>query len=466
MDARQEQTPEARTEVRPFSIPHLVLDAVCLLLAFAVAYLLRFRSGIPAPLGVVPWTSYLAFYVVSLPFWWLIFSYHGLYFARLREGMRAEFSRIPSAVGLGSIASITLSYLIRNLPTSRLTFLFIFIAALIFVLLGRYFARVIGMRRGVATVLILGAGPVAEVLMSRIRRRFGARTRFIHMSADDVAIKLFSSQRAPEKFLEFVREKGVTDVFCLLTPSPELWEALFLLAYEGEVRVRHIPAGEGLLFGGVQYSPEFGFPQIAPKSVDDFAAIRQVKRVADFIVGGLAIVILSPLLGLGALLVWLSSPGPIFFRHERLGLGGERFHVLKFRTMRQYAKLNPEDEEEFKRHMKLKRDPRVTPAGTFLRKTSIDELPQLINILRGEMSLVGPRPIVPDELEKYGQWGRIFLSFPPGLTGLWQVSGRSDISYRERIDLDVYYITNWSPALDFSILIRTPGALLSRKGAY
>ena len=465
MDAHEEQSPKRRTDELPFSIPHLVLDAVCLLLAFGIAYLLRFRSGIPAPLGTVPWTSYLAFYAVSLPFWWLIFGYHGLYFARLREGIRAEFSRIPSAVGLASIASITLSYLIRNLPTSRLTFLFIFVSALILILLGRYIARILGMRRGVATVLILGAGPVAEVLMSRIRRRFGARTRFIHMSADDVAIKLFTSQRAA-KFLEFVREKGVTDVFCLLTPSPELWEALFVLGYEGEVRVRHIPAGEGLLFGGIRYSPEFGFPQITPKSLPDFSAIRHVKRVADVIVGALGLVILSPLFGLGALLVWLSSPGPIFFRHERLGLNGKPFHVLKFRTMRQYARLTPEQEAEFKRHMKLKRDPRVTPAGTFLRKTSIDELPQLINILRGEMSLVGPRPIVPDELEKYGQWGRIFLSFPPGLTGLWQVSGRSDITYRERIDLDIYYITNWSPALDFSILIRTPGALLSRKGAY
>ena len=116
--------------------------------------------------------------------------------------------------------------------------------------------------------------------------------------------------------------------------------------------------------------------------------------------------------------------------------------------------------------MKLKHDPRITGAGRWLRKTSLDELPQLLNILRGDMSFVGPRPIVPEELAKYGEWRRIFLSFPPGLTGLWQVSGRSDLSYRERIDLDIYYITNWSPALDFSIIVRTPGALLSRRGAY
>lgn len=452
-------------EYLSFSAAHLALDAVALLLAFAAAYVLRFRSGLPVPLGGVPWTSYLWFYLASLPLWWLIFGYHGLYFARLREDARAEFARIPAAVGLASIASITISYLIRDLPTSRLTFLFIFAFALVFILLARYLVRLLS-RRDVRTVMLLGGGPVADILQTRLRRRYGARMKLIRLSADDVAIRLFSAGRGESAFLHLVQEKGVTDVVCVLDPTPELWQALLILGYEGRVRVRHIPAGEGLLFGAMRFSPDLGFPQITPKSRSDLIAIRRVKRVADLTVATLALILTSPLFALSALLVWLSSPGPVFFRHKRLGLNGREFTLYKFRTMRDDVELTPEQQEEFRRTMKLRDDPRITGAGRWLRKTSLDELPQLLNILRGDMSFVGPRPIVPDELEKYGEWGRILLSFPPGLTGLWQVSGRSDLNYRERIDLDIYYITNWSPALDFSIIIRTPGALLSRRGAY
>jgi len=134
--------------------------------------------------------------------------------------------------------------------------------------------------------------------------------------------------------------------------------------------------------------------------------------------------------------------------------------------MREDVQLTAEQRDQFEREKKLVDDPRVTRIGRWLRRTSLDELPQLINVFRGEMSFVGPRPIVSDEIAHYGRFDRILLSFPPGLTGLWQVSGRSDLSYGERIDLDVYYIMNWTPALDIAILLRTLPALLSRKGAY
>ncbi|MDI3280997.1 MAG: sugar transferase, partial [Bacillota bacterium] len=147
---------------------------------------------------------------------------------------------------------------------------------------------------------------------------------------------------------------------------------------------------------------------------------------------------------------------------------------LKFRTMIQDAEKvlrelltqNPELAAEYRRDFKLRQDPRITRVGRFLRRTSLDELPQLINVLRGEMSLVGPRPIVPEEIEKYGFWGRFLLRVPPGVTGFWQVSGRSDVDYEERIKLDMYYINNWSLGLDLAILLRTIPAVLQRKGAY
>lgn len=158
-------------------------------------------------------------------------------------------------------------------------------------------------------------------------------------------------------------------------------------------------------------------------------------------------------------------PGPVFFRHERLGLFNRRFKLLKFRSMIKDAHKQQVDLAGFDERYKLKHDPRITRFGGLMRCLSLDELPQLLNILRGELSLVGPRPVVPAEVEKYGAWSGLLTTVPPGLTGQWQVSGRSDLSYQQRVDLDLYYINNWSLGLDLLILLRTIPAVLSRRGA-
>ncbi|MDR1618270.1 MAG: undecaprenyl-phosphate galactose phosphotransferase WbaP, partial [Treponema sp.] len=199
-----------------------------------------------------------------------------------------------------------------------------------------------------------------------------------------------------------------------------------------------------------------------------------IKRVMDLslvIIGG---IILLPLFLLIAILVKLSSPGPVIYGHVRLGQNGRPFKAWKFRSMvsdadERLRKLLESDEEirrEWESGHKLKDDPRVTKIGKILRQTSLDEFPQLVNILKGEMSLVGPRPIVETEVEKYGEdFGRIF-SVKPGLTGLWQVSGRSDTDYAERISFDTYYLQSWSMWLDIWVLLKTAGVVLRGKGAY
>jgi lipopolysaccharide/colanic/teichoic acid biosynthesis glycosyltransferase len=161
-----------------------------------------------------------------------------------------------------------------------------------------------------------------------------------------------------------------------------------------------------------------------------------------------------------------TMPGPLFFSHRRIGLFGRPFLAFKFRSMVRDAERQRVDLSGFDEQYKLKHDPRITPFGRFMRRTSLDELPQLINVLRGELSLVGPRPIVAAEVEKYGHWAGLVHTVPPGLTGLWQVSGRSDTTYQQRVDFDLYYINNWSLGLDLLILARTIPAVLSRKGAY
>ena len=181
-----------------------------------------------------------------------------------------------------------------------------------------------------------------------------------------------------------------------------------------------------------------------------------------------------PGIALIAALVKLGSRGPVFYGHERIGEGGRTFRAWKFRTMVQnaddllekYLESNPELRAEWAAHHKLRTDPRVTKIGRFLRQTSLDELPQIWNVTRGEMSLVGPRPIVREEAVKYGEELDLYGMVRPGITGLWQVSGRSDTSYEGRVAMDVHYVRNWSVWLDIYLLARTVGVVLRRQGAY
>jgi Undecaprenyl-phosphate galactose phosphotransferase WbaP len=200
-----------------------------------------------------------------------------------------------------------------------------------------------------------------------------------------------------------------------------------------------------------------------------------VKRVTDVVIASVVLCMSFPLLVAIAVAVKLTSRGPIFYGHSRIGFSGRWFMAWKFRTMhpdgdavlRTYLEQNPACREEWEHHHKLRHDPRVTGIGRFLRKSSLDEFPQIWNVLKGEMSLVGPRPIVGKEVAKYGHVFKLYSAVKPGVTGLWQVSGRTDISYDERVRLDQYYIANWSPWLDIWILAKTAIVLLRRNnGAY
>ncbi|MEM6761179.1 MAG: sugar transferase [Pseudomonadota bacterium] len=198
------------------------------------------------------------------------------------------------------------------------------------------------------------------------------------------------------------------------------------------------------------------------------------KRAMDIAFAATILVALSPLLLFTAGAIRLSGNGTAFYGHERVGLGGGRFSCLKFRTMhidgdrilRDYLSQYPEAQKEWQETRKLRNDPRVTPLGRVLREYSVDELPQLINVLRGDMSLVGPRPVVEAELSRYGAAAAHYVTARPGITGLWQVSGRSDTAYSERVAFDVHYVTRWSLLGDIVILLRTLPAVLGAKGSY
>jgi Undecaprenyl-phosphate galactose phosphotransferase WbaP len=204
------------------------------------------------------------------------------------------------------------------------------------------------------------------------------------------------------------------------------------------------------------------------------AALLLVKRIVDLLTTGTLLLLSLPVFLAVAVLIKLTSPGPVIYGHKRIGTRGRPFSTWKFRTMysdsenvlHEYLKRDPAARAEWDRDYKLRVDPRVTPIGAFLRKWSLDELPQLWNVLKGEMSLVGPRPIVSDEIVKYGDVYKLYKEVKPGLTGLWQVSGRNDVTYEDRVWMDQYYIRNWSPWMDLYIVPQTVVAMLRRTGAY
>ena len=197
---------------------------------------------------------------------------------------------------------------------------------------------------------------------------------------------------------------------------------------------------------------------------------KHIKRIMDFSLSLIGLIVLSPVFLLIAILIKKESDGPVFFKHKRIGKNGKEIYIYKFRSMVTNAeelikKFTPEQMKEFKENFKLENDPRITKVGKFLRKTSLDELPQLINILKGELSIIGPRPVIKEELEKYGTNKEKFLSVTPGLTGYWAANGRSDTTYRQRMMMELYYVDNISFKLDIKIFFKTVISVLRKKGA-
>jgi undecaprenyl-phosphate galactose phosphotransferase len=237
-----------------------------------------------------------------------------------------------------------------------------------------------------------------------------------------------------------------------------------------------VPDISGLPLYGVELDHFFGSDQLFLRLQNNLGRRfnRTIKRLTDLILASLGLILLSPLFILIAGLILLTTKSKVFFKHKRVGLNGKHFYCIKFQTM--YANsqeilanlltVDAQAKSEWEKDFKLKQDPRVTPVGKFLRKTSLDELPQLFNVLKGEMSLVGPRPIVNDEVKRYQNDFYYYKLVRPGITGLWQISGRNDIDYTNRVRLDVWYVKNWSLWYDFVILFKTILVVLKREGAY
>jgi exopolysaccharide biosynthesis polyprenyl glycosylphosphotransferase len=213
-----------------------------------------------------------------------------------------------------------------------------------------------------------------------------------------------------------------------------------------------------------------GIPMIGVREISISSGGMLLKRVIDVVISVVGLILLFPVFLIIALIIRMDSPGPVFFTQIRVGKGENLFSCYKFRSMRPGAEAEQEQLRVYNEAdgpiFKIRDDPRITRMGRILRRTSLDELPQLMNVLMGHMSVVGPRPAPPSEVQRYQAWHKRRLEVAPGITGLWQVSGRSELSFDEMVLLDLYYIENWSPFLDFQIILRTFPKMLTGQGAY
>jgi exopolysaccharide biosynthesis polyprenyl glycosylphosphotransferase len=336
----------------------------------------------------------------------------------------------------------------------------------------RMFARGVGVSR----VIIVGVGEVGRTVMRTVVAQPELGYRIVGFVDDNpekgqTDIGRFRALGALHNLPGLIEEEAVDEVIITL---PWMYHRKIMsIVRECErrqVSARIVPDLFQMSLSQVDVNDLGGVPLIGVREVGFERGAQRVKRGMDIVVALVGLTLGAPFLGLIALAIRLDSPGPVIFHQTRVGTGGKLFEVFKFRSMREGAEEELEQLRELNEaegHLfKIREDPRKTRVGRFLRRTSLDELPQLWNVLRGEMSVVGPRPPTPDEVANYQEWHKRRLDGRPGLTGLWQVSGRSSLNFDETVLLDVYYIENWSLWLDFKILLRTIPTVLFGNGAY
>jgi exopolysaccharide biosynthesis polyprenyl glycosylphosphotransferase len=325
-------------------------------------------------------------------------------------------------------------------------------------------------------VLIVGAGEVGRAMMRNIVAQPDLAYHIIGFLDDDIDrgrtdIGRFKAFGDTSNLKQLVKELDVDEVIVTLpwTARDKIIGIMRMCQRMG-VTAKIVPDLFQLSMSRVGIDAVGGIPLISIRETGMGLIDAVVKRAIDLIGGGLLTIVWLPMMGVMALLFRLDSPGPAIFTQKRIGRGGSSFVVYKFRSMfvgaeEKQQKLNGLNEAQGP-IFKIRNDPRCTRVGRWLRRTSMDELPQLFNVLRGEMSLVGPRPAIPSEVDKYQEWHKRRLEVSPGLTGLWQVSGRSELTFDEMVMLDIYYIENWAPWLDLWILLRTIPTVLFGRGAY
>jgi exopolysaccharide biosynthesis polyprenyl glycosylphosphotransferase len=454
-----------------------LLDLLTLAVALPIAYLIR--DGLLRRLpGLYPIETYWPVIAMSLLAWLATSSATQLYQAYRTQALSAEAARLLRTVVLVALVVAALQFVWKSHELSRLLFGLYFGVAFTVLVANRVAVRLVARavrRRGynTRTYAVVGVGEAADDVVEgiRVHREWGYTFagRILPDGGapppDEPVLGMLSE-------LEEILNRHALDLVIFAAERERLEdieEAVLLCEERGvavKVSLNLFPAR----IARVSVEDVEGVPMLAFSTTPHEVLPLAMKRTFDVVVSAAVLVLLAPLFGLVALAIKLDTPGPVFFRQRRVGLSGREFTLYKFRSMVADAEeqlhlvreLNEMDGPVFK----SRRDPRVTAVGRWLRKFSLDEFPQFWNVLRGEMSVVGPRPPLPDEVRRYKRWQRRRLSVRPGITCTWQVSGRSEIDFHDWMKLDLEYIDTWSFWGDIQIVLRTIPAVLFGKGAH
>ncbi len=464
---------------------HRLLDLVLTAASFLAAYVIKKNDLLFLHLlgdniaGLTTSPNYNIVVLMVIIIWYITFNFFGLYESYRQQTFSQIFWNIVKAVLAGFLILVLSMYFLKIPHVSRIM-LAIFIVLNILVLgiskglVYRVLAQIRKSGYNVRNVLVIGRGRACQDIWDSAMSNASSGYRIIgcldlykEKSEEFVDKTIQSIGRVYD--IEKILTNQVVDELIFSKPLEEIEnvEKYILLAQELGIDVRILPywylpkVGYKPVIGSIQVTDFLGIPTLTLTSTSDKYGELFVKGIIDYIGAFLGLVFCFPLFIVIAIAIKLSSKGPVFFKQERCGLNGRKFTLYKFRTMvedaekrqAEIAGMNEADGPAFK----IRSDPRIIPyVGTFIRLTSLDELPQLINVIKGEMSLVGPRPPIPHEVEKYNVWQRRRLSMKPGMTCIWQITpNRNDIGFDEWMNMDLWYIDNWSLGKDFKILLKT-----------
>ena len=461
----------------------IFVDLIMIFLGFQLAYLIRFETGLPWFFyhEVAPINFYRNLIFIFAPLWIVVFWIFGLYqFKNLFSGMR-EYAHAFNACTLGVVLIIILTFLDPEIDVARAWLILSWLLVSFCVIFGRFiFRRFIQWirRRGyfMTTVLIIGANQEGQAIAHQLKDNSKAGIQIVGFVDDRFSSKGDPIMGIPvlgsvNTVTHLVKTHNIQEVIVASTAiSRKSLLTLFQSLDNINTPLRLSSGLYELITTGVEVQ-EFGnVPLLSINRVRLTGADMVMKRALDIVGSICGLLLLLPVMIIIGIAIKLDSQGPIFYKRRVVGVNGKPFYAYKFRSMcinaDERIKQDSTLYRQFQANYKLKDDPRVTRVGQFLRDKSLDELPQLINVFFGQMSLVGPRMITAPELDRYGKWGLNLGTVKPGMTGLWQVSGRSDVGYEERVRLDMHYIRNYSIWFDLYLLWLTVPAVLKKRGAY
>lgn len=469
-----------------YSLFLILADLFVLAIAFLIAYVLRVQLDARPLIEQIAAKDYLLTFLSIAPFWIITLAALGLYDRNIRNKRAGETMKLFVGSFIGILLVLGYEFLTgENVFPARLVAVYAFIASFVLLVLSRFIihtVRGVLFRNGVGAhrLLVIGTGDTATDIVEQLSQTSKSGYHISAIAGPKSLIPKgldIAHYNSVQRALDVIKHLHITAIIQTdLFEDDTKNQSILRAAQTKHIDYNFIPGKSEFYSGKNTVDLFLGYPMISVSQTALIGWGEVVKRIFDLLVTIPLLIVLSPFLVIIWILQKIFNPGPALYKSARLSRYSEKITLLKFRSMNpRYGKRDAADEfrsmgrddlaREYEQYRKVKNDPRITGFGKFLRDTSIDELPQLLNVLKGDLSLVGPRPILPQEMKLTRGRGALLHSVKSGVTGLWQVSGRSDLSFEQRIELESYYAQNWSFWLDIKILFKTLWVVIKKDGA-